>query len=448
MNIAEFASTVGRRWTTVVTGVLLGALVSAGLLLTSDTVYRSTSELFLSTPGWGGPTTLGNSDSSPYQGDEFTRQRAQTYIRLIEDMDFSQRVSDRMQNTVSAEQINSHLDVRVVPDTVLLEVTGGSDSPTVARDISVAASEQLSEDIRTLETPAGLRVSTVQPVPVGSARIPSQPSSPNTVLILLGGVTLGLLAGLSTMVVRERSRRTVEDPETIAAVSGRPVLAMLPDASTESAFDDFRYNLEFLGPRVESGIMLVAGQGKSVGRTSTVQGLAAAYQRAGRSVVTVDADFRTSHGSVGNESNGMSNVILGEVTVDRALTSVDGVAHLSTGVHPSEPARLLENERFAEVLQDVASRYDIVLVDSPDLQLFDDARTIARIADATILTVAAGRTTTDEIAEAISGLRAVGVDIAGTVLTYSGAARARLGFLAPPDNHDSPTTAQTGTVTR
>ncbi|MDQ1203275.1 hypothetical protein [Rhodococcus sp. SORGH_AS_0303] len=54
MNIASFSATVGKRWTTVVAGVLLGLLVAVGILLTSDTVYRSTSQLFLGTPGWGG----------------------------------------------------------------------------------------------------------------------------------------------------------------------------------------------------------------------------------------------------------------------------------------------------------------------------------------------------------------------------------------------------------
>ncbi|KIQ11795.1 polysaccharide biosynthesis tyrosine autokinase [Rhodococcus sp. MEB064] len=448
MDTGEFVRTAAKRWTTVVGGVLLGLLVASAVLLTSDTLYRSTSQLFLSTPGWGGPTTLGNSDSSPYQGDEFTRQRAQTYVRLVEDMDFSQRVSDRMQGAVSADDISSHIGVRVVPDTVLLEVTAGDASPTVARDISVAATAQLSDDIERLETPAGLKVSTVQPVEVGSARVPSEPSSPHTALTLIAGVTVGLLAGLSLMVVRERSRRTADDPETIAVVSGRPVLASLSDASRDADFDEFRYNLEFLSPRVESGIVLVAGLGRGIGRTSTVHGLAAAYRRAGRSVVTVDADFRSDHRSSSDAGRGISNVVLGEIDLTRALTSSDGVAHLGSGIHPAEPARLLEDPRFAEVLTALSASYDIVIVDSSDLGRFDDARTVARLADVTVLVVASGRTTTPEITRSISELRAVGVDIAGTALTHSATKRARLGFVAPPDDQDTPTPAQTGTVTR
>ncbi|MBY6686524.1 hypothetical protein HQ305_13255 [Rhodococcus sp. BP-149] len=446
MNIASFSATVGKRWTTVVAGVLLGLLVAVGILLTSDTVYRSTSQLFLGTPGWGGPTTLGNSDSSPYQGDEFTRQRAQTYVRLIEDMNFSQRVSERLGGSVSPSAVAAHLDVRVVPDTVLLDVTAGDASPDTARDMAVAAAEQLTEDIETLETPAGLRVATVQPVAVGSATVPTEPSSPHTALTLVAGVTVGLLLGLSAMVVRERSRRTVDDAETIVAATGRPVLATIPHVTDEAAFDEFRYDLDYLARRAPSGVLVVSGPGSGVGRTATVAGLGAAYRRAGRSAVIVDADFR----STGPEaaSGGVSGVVLGELSLARALTSVDGVAHLVSGVHPAEPARLLENRRFAELLDDLRSRYDVVLVDSPDAGRFDDARTVARLADTTVLTAAAGRTSIDDLVRSVADMRAVGVDVAGTVLTHSRGTRARFGYLAPHDDQDAPTAVQTGTVTR
>lgn len=450
MELSALFTAVRKNWTFAASGVLVGLLASFAVLMTSEVVYRSTSEVFLTTPGWGGPTTLGNVDNSPFRGDEFSRQRAQTYIRVVEGVDFAQRVSDRMQGTVSTGDVSSHLSVRVVPDTVLLEVTAGSTDPVLARDTASAAAAQLSADIERLETPAGLTVSTVQPVQVGAAAIPTEPSSPRTMMILLCGLTLGALAGLSAVVVRERLRRTVDDPRVVADLVEAPVVGTAPAPAADdvdAGFDAIRYDLQFRGPAVTSGSMVVTSARSDDGRTSTVEGLARAYARAGASVVTVDADFRSD--STAGDALGLSNVVAGDTDVRRVIGTRDGVDHVPTGAHPLEPARVLEHLRFAETVRELAQIYDVVIVDAPALADVDDARTIARITDVTIMAVPLGRITPGELARAVADLVGVGVRVDGVVLTHTATARTRSGYTAP-SRHDmpSPFTAQTGTVNR
>lgn len=444
MNWSEFVDAVARRWKAPLVGLLLGLLGGSSVLLMVEPVYESSTRLFLATPGWGGPTTLGNSDSSPYQGDEFGRQRAQTYVRLAEDTDFARRVSERMGGAATPDDVSAHLDVRVVPDTVLLEVTAGDPSPERAREIAASAADQMTADIETLETPSGLLVPTVRPIGVGSATSPTEPAFPAVIPVLLTSGTLGLLIGLSVVVVQVRIRRTLDDVDELAAATGVTVVgdgASPPDAAD---CDALRYGLEYLGPRIGSGVVAVVGGGASIGRSSMSRGLCDAYRRAGRTALVVDADFRRATSS---STSGLSDVVLGHVGAAQTVVRTACCPTVPSGSHPAEPARLLEHPRFAGVLSELAGSYDLVIVDTPDLRRFDDARTVARLADAVILVVAAGTTTADDVKGDVLALDAVGVRVGAAILTRNGRVRRRRGHVQPPAL-STPSRARTGTMTR
>ncbi|BCI85918.1 hypothetical protein NIIDMKKI_11240 [Mycobacterium kansasii] len=69
------------------------------------------------------------------------------------------------------------------------------------------------------------------------------------------------------------------------------------------------------------------------------------------------------------------------------------------------------------VLADLSSRFDRMLVDGPPVLATADTGLLAGAVQATVLVVRAGRTTVDELNDALTALRAAGAQIAGTVLT-------------------------------
>ncbi|MER5838240.1 hypothetical protein ABT116_48075, partial [Streptomyces sp. NPDC002130] len=75
MNPSGFFEVLRDRWIVVGISTVLGLLAGVLLTLLTPTTFKSSTELFLTTPGWGTPTTLGNADSSPFQGDEFSQHR-------------------------------------------------------------------------------------------------------------------------------------------------------------------------------------------------------------------------------------------------------------------------------------------------------------------------------------------------------------------------------------
>ena len=63
------------------------------------------------------------------------------------------------------------------------------------------------------------------------------------------------------------------------------------------------------------------------------------------------------------------------------------------------------------------------MVDGPPVLATADSGLLGGAVDATVLVIRAGRTTEDEIADALTALRAAGANVVGTVLTDARIAR-------------------------
>lgn len=76
------------------------------------------------------------------------------------------------------------------------------------------------------------------------------------------------------------------------------------------------------------------------------------------------------------------------------------------------PPQVIDN-----VLADLSSRFDRVVVDGPPILAAVDTGLLAGAVQATVLVVRARRTTADELKDALTALRAANAEIVGTVLT-------------------------------
>lgn len=424
MNPRQFVDTIGAHWRLVVVLILIGLLIPILWSLSVDPQYRSSARLFLAAPGGQAPTTLSTAGTSPYEGDQFSRQRAQTYVRLVTGDDFAGRVAQRLDDpdlsSTDIAQIADGISARVIPDTVLIEVASTSDQPVRARDIAAAAAEQLTDEIRSLETPAGMRIPTVDPVTIATASVPLEPNGPRAGYLVAAGGVLGLAAGVTAAGVAARLRRTVDRPEDVVDILGRPVLGSIPvgGITSPAPHDELRYNLEYLDPHFTSGVLLVTSSRAGEGKTSVVTGLSRAFAQAGKLVVTVHGDLR---GSGEGEVIGLTNVVAGDVPVGQALI-IDpdiGLAVLPAGPAPAEPTTVLEAPEFGRMFQQLRTVFDVVIVDSPDVARFDDARVISAHSDAVLLVVSAGILGREELVGAKAALDSVRAPVVGAVITHS-----------------------------
>jgi capsular exopolysaccharide synthesis family protein len=97
-------------------------------------------------------------------------------------------------------------------------------------------------------------------------------------------------------------------------------------------------------------------------------------------------------------------------------TQVDGLHVLPCGPIPANPSEILNSQTFADLLDELAGRYDHVLLDSPPVMPVTDARILAASCDATVLALRAEKSTRKGAIYARDVLRSVGSRLLGVVV--------------------------------
>lgn len=162
------------------------------------------------------------------------------------------------------------------------------------------------------------------------------------------------------------------------------------------------------------------------GKSSVVSNLGIALTEMGRKVLMIDADLRRPRlHQVFNIPNacGLSDLIAGEMPIDRYPLEALGKPTLVPQLYllPSGPgarniARVLYSRRTRDLLARLQEEFDVILIDTPPMLHYPDARILARSAGGAVLVLRAGRTARESGKRAVERLADDGVYIFGAVL--------------------------------
>jgi capsular exopolysaccharide synthesis family protein len=194
-----------------------------------------------------------------------------------------------------------------------------------------------------------------------------------------------------------------------------------PQSAVAECLRSIRANLLFMSPDRPLKRILVTSAGPEEGKTTTASLLAQIMADGGSRVLLVDADMRrprihrifdTSAGE------GLSSLILGEGKIDGAVkaTEVPNLWVLPCGPVPPNPAELLHAEAFRTLVEELARRFDRVILDSPPVGAVSDPVVISTAVDGTLLVLKAGRTSRDHARRAVRALTDVNARVFGAVL--------------------------------
>jgi len=272
------------------------------------------------------------------------------------------------------------------------------------------------------------------------ARQPGGPISPNVRRSGMMGLALGFMLAFGLAFLIEFLDRTVKSQEDIETVAGLPFLGMVPsvgdpgDAPTPELFISknptstvaeccrvVRTNIQFCSADKPMHTMLVTSSNPVEGKTLNVVQLGIVMAQNGLRTLLVDTDMRRPRlhkaMKLSNE-NGVSRVLVGESDLDSAIktTDVPNLYALPCGPIPPNPAELLQTERFAALVAQLAGKFDRVIFDSPPILAVTDRVVLSRLVDGTVLVVRAGPTSPDALKRSKQALRNVGTQITGVIL--------------------------------
>ena len=93
-----------------------------------------------------------------------------------------------------------------------------------------------------------------------------------------------------------------------------------------------------------------------------------------------------------------------------------GLHLLASGAKPPNPTEILQSRVTQDLMRELRDDYDMVIIDAPPLLPVADASVLATLADGVILVVQHGKTTRDQLAEAIARIDQVGGRLFGVVV--------------------------------
>ncbi len=144
----------------------------------------------------------------------------------------------------------------------------------------------------------------------------------------------------------------------------------------------------------------------------------------GLRTLLIDADLRC--GVVGAvfdcpEAPGFAELLAGTanpIEVLRPIDVPDGetLMTISSGVTPEVPGRVLTSERVHMVVGALAAKFDLVVIDTPPVNLLADAAVLGNAADAVLMVVRAGHTQSADLRFATDKLNASGAPLVGALL--------------------------------
>jgi succinoglycan biosynthesis transport protein ExoP len=216
----------------------------------------------------------------------------------------------------------------------------------------------------------------------------------------------------------------VEPPRPLPKVAEvRMTVSGLGSAVAE-AYAILQTNIAFSGGQDTVKVLVLTSPLPSEGKTTTAVNLALTLCERGLSVCLIDADMRRGqvHDVFGlRRGPGLAEVLQGATSFEAACHEARvgewrSLAVLTSGGPVASPPGLVGSARMRALLEQLRERYDLIVVDTPPVNILTDAALVGVHADGVLLVVRAGATDIAAVGYAMEQLRHVRAPALGVVL--------------------------------
>jgi capsular exopolysaccharide synthesis family protein len=234
------------------------------------------------------------------------------------------------------------------------------------------------------------------------------------------------------LLARLFERRSNADSEAPSDANKRRIALLQPDSYVAEQYRSLRGRIDSIASQRELSTIAVTSANSGEGKSTCAVNLATVTSMSvGRSVLLIDCDLRRPkvHLTLGLQPQvGLAEILLNQASLDEAILKLDGVNLdvLPVRSVPSNPSELLASPEMRKLIDEVSSRYDRVILDTPACLGLPDAKSISEVCDGLVMVVRAGVTSQEEVRAALDVLDRSRV--VGMVLNGSEATREQYGY--------------------
>ena len=255
-------------------------------------------------------------------------------------------------------------------------------------------------EIKAAATPANLKI-------VDAAYGSPKPVAPRGLVVLFGSLIFGFLVPFSVLYLKFLLDNKIHSRKDIEEKFNAPILGELPTSddpivrdndrsALAEAFRILRTNVAFmLGKKKDSAVIFVTSTTSGEGKSFVTTNLSRILSMSGKRVLLIGADIRSpkvldylglSH--IQHTNIGITQYLINpEMPVDNIIIMKPSPYDFDivySGYIAPNPAELLMNGHFKDIIEFGRQNYDFVLVDTAPVSLVTDTLLISEHADMTI----------------------------------------------------------------
>jgi capsular exopolysaccharide synthesis family protein len=266
-----------------------------------------------------------------------------------------------------------------------------------------------------------------------AAVVPRAPIPQGSRFDFLIMIFVGLVVGIGIAFIVEYVDQSVKSPQEIEEELNLPLLGVIPlmeeknkvlalDTKSKilEPYRSLRTNIRYTNLGASKRSILVTSAIQGDGKTTKACNLAVSFAIDGKKVMVVDADLRRSavHKMFGVErGDGLSEYLTRQRSYHDIKNTVfnGSISVITAGKRPPNPAEILGNPHFKDLLREGFREHDVILIDSPAIVPVSDALLIAPYVDSAVIIGRAMKTPMKAMQYAKNSLMRVEANIIGVV---------------------------------
>ena len=189
----------------------------------------------------------------------------------------------------------------------------------------------------------------------------------------------------------------------------------------QEAYKMIRTNIIFSIPDKKCKKILVTSALQGEAKSTTAVNVSIAFAQNQSRILLIDCDLRLPTDAQklnAQQSPGLTNLLVGMCTLDAAIQHLpNGLDMLAAGDIPPNPSELLGSPRMEQLMKELESRYEYIILDTPPVCTVADAVILSKMASGVILVVRQGVATREYVNNALEKLRVANAKVLGIVMT-------------------------------
>ncbi len=243
LNLRELIAVIIRRlWLIVLSAVVVGAMAYVYTAKFVTPLYRASITLYVSNSTYGEKQNITSNDQTAAQ------KLVADYSNVIGSQSFLEKVSQVVDNKVSAEAIGESMTHKGSSNSVILTVTISNKDPKMAKKLADTIADLALVEVPKIVEGSSARV-------VDYAKVPANPYSPSYTKNVTLGACIGAMLIIIVLVIQVLMDLHIKNEEDIKRYSDAPVLGHIPHYDATGQTTGYEYESETSDSSNDSEVM-------------------------------------------------------------------------------------------------------------------------------------------------------------------------------------------------